>query len=280
MQGHLVEANTNQLAEPVAQIACLCKAIRNTQNLSGFLGFLSHPFQKQGASITMTPAISADARLPLTLGSLLSSKQKSEATRSELRRLSREQRLKVAVTLASTVLQLYESPWLDEMWGKNEICFFPNGLDEDNYACIGDPYVSRSFVSPTAKKLSKQSVDTAADQFASSQIINNTLFALGIMLIELCLNRPFEDLHLAAESQRSKNQLDSIATNYRIIKNAIDDVYAEGGTQYGYVVQRCLRCEFGVQDSKKNLNLDTFRSLVYEGVLAPLVEIHKKYASW
>ncbi|KAI4209557.1 MAG: hypothetical protein L6R36_009532, partial [Xanthoria steineri] len=49
-------------------------------------------------------------------------------------------------------------------------------------------------------------------------------------------------------------------------------VYDEQGTQYGYVVQRCLRCEFGFQDSMKRLEIEEFRAAVYEGVLVPLEE--------
>lgn len=43
-------------------------------------------------------------------------------------------------------------------------------------------------------------------------------------------------------------------------------------------VQRCLRCEFGVQDSKKQRDFDASRDLVYEGVLAPLEDDLKRYS--
>jgi hypothetical protein len=55
-------------------------------------------------------------------------------------------------------------------------------------------------------------------------------------------------------------------------------VYQKGGQEYGYVVQQYLRCEFGVQDSKKRLDFDSLRSLVYSGVVAPLGEDYKKYS--
>lgn len=70
----------------------------------------------------------------------------------------------------------------------------------------------------------------------------------------------------------------STAETYQVATSLIDTVYDEQGTQYGYVVQRCLRCEFGFQDSKKRLEIDAFRAAVYEGVLAPLEEDLKRYS--
>ena len=119
----------------------------------------------------------------------------------------------------------------------------------------------------------------ARHQFLNYQVINKTLFALGIVLIELCLNRSLEDLRLAADQPLGGGQ-PNIADGYQIASSMIEEVYSKGGDRYGYVVQRCLRCEFGVQDSKKKLDLSTFRTLVYDGVLIPLKDNYEKYSLW
>jgi hypothetical protein len=190
-------------------------------------------------------------------------------------KLSRKQRLGIAVTLASAVLQLYQSPWLDESWGKNDIYFFFDGLDENKCPRIGNPYVSRPFGPTGAKQIAKKSMETAADNFLSHVIINKTLFALGIILIELCLNRPLEDLRTDMEPRHGTQP--TIIDEYQTATSAIDDVYRQGGENYGYVVQRCLKCEFRVPESKKKLDLDTFRRHVYEGVLAPLQKDYQNF---
>lgn len=106
----------------------------------------------------------------------------------------------------------------------------------------------------------------------SHLIINKSLFALGVLLIELALNRPFEELRtdvMSSEPSASNRSYTTVDT-YQVATSLIDRVYDEQGTQYGYVVQRCLRCEFSFQDSMKRLEIDAFRAAVYEGVLVPL----------
>jgi hypothetical protein len=216
---------------------------------------------------------------PLRLDSLLSSKQRNTSCPFGLGKLSRQQRLGIAVTLASTVLQLYKSPWFDEIWSKNDVYFLFNGLDEYRRPSISNPYVLRSFASPTAKRTPKQPINATANQSLSCHIINKTLFALGIMLIELCFNRPFEDLRSDEDLQQLGGR-PSIVDDYQTAISVVDDVFEEGGDRYGSVVQRCLKCEFPVQDRKKKLELDTFRGLFYEGVLVPLEEDYNKYSLW
>ena len=111
----------------------------------------------------------------------------------------------------------------------------------------------------------------AAD-YVNSLIINRSLFALGIILIELGLNKAFEDLCAASRGPLST------AETYRAAIDLVELVYEEQGTQYGQVVQRCLKCEFGIQDSKKQLDIGAFHALVYEGVLAPLEDNLKRFS--
>ncbi|KAI6368842.1 hypothetical protein MCOR31_005399 [Pyricularia oryzae] len=63
--------------------------------------------------------------------------------------------------------------------------------------------------------------------WCSGSVRNGTLFALGILLIELGLNQSFEQLR--------------------------DD------ESYGYAVQRCLRFEFPGRDVTKSIQFDQFR---------------------
>ena len=223
--------------------------------------FLEVPSQRHRVSIVAgdTPAASSTQ---LHLGMLLQSKHNSSSD-SRYGELSRQQRLGLAITLASTVLQLYKSPWLDSAWGKRNILFFVDGFDEDNCPVIGDPYVLCPFGLPPHR---------SPPLPPSGNTTKETLLALGIMLIELCSNQPLEDL-----CPTGANDIRNLPTadRYEAADHMIDDVYREEGNRYGYAVQRCVRFEFGVRGNEKRLDSDRFRRLFYEDVILPLEEEYR-----
>jgi hypothetical protein len=165
-------------------------------------------------------------------------------------------------------LQFYESPWLQDMWGGEDVHFFLYGIDKHNRPLISDPCLSRSFRRRPDNSMTKAANQDSENRFLNGQIVNKTLFALGIVLMELCLNKSFDQLYEASDVQE-KDHL-SVIDAYQVAIDNVDEVFEEGGDEYGRVVQRCLRCEFGIQDSMKRLDFDKFRALVYEGVVAPL----------
>lgn len=216
---------------------------------------------------------------PVSLDCLFPASRIPSQDRKFFGKLSGLQRLRIAVTLAHTVLQLYDSLWLYDSWSKSDIYFFCEGLDRYKRPIIDDPYVSRSF-EPQAPQEDGPSSAQNAEDFYNSLVVKKSLFALGIVLIELALNRSFEDLWAEASPPDTtvSGRGPSTAETYRMATELIDAVYDEQGMQYGYVVQCCLKCEFGVQESMKQLNHNAFRALVYEGVLAPLEDDLKKYS--
>lgn len=216
---------------------------------------------------------------PVSLDCLLPASNNLPQRRESLGKLSGQQRLSIAVTLAHAVLHLHKSPWLSESWSKKDIYFFSHGIDRYRRPVIDHPYVSRFFEPQIQLDVNIVPVQNAAD-YGNSLIINKSLFALGIILIELCLNKPFEDLCAEARSPGAlaPDEPLSTAETYAVATGLVEAVYDEQGMQYGHVVQRCLKCEFGVQDSKKQLDIDAFRALVYEGVLAPLEDDLKRYS--
>ena len=60
--------------------------------------------------------------------------------------------------------------------------------------------------------------------------------------------------------------------------NLVKAVYDEQDMQYDHIMQWYLKCEFNIQDSKKQLNIDTFHVLVYKDVLASLEDNLKRYS--
>lgn len=255
---------------------CLCRAIRDTSRQQQ-LGHFWHTSQGYLANVTTathtTQTIQTTqtaVQTPLTvlhLKSLLSSEYRRVSQPLRLKRLSHKQRLSIAVALSSSILQFYETPWLRDMWGEEDVHFFLYGVDKHSRPLISDPCLSRSFQRQPDNSTTKAANQDSEDRFLNAQIVNKTLFALGIVLMELCLNKSFDQLYEASDIQEGHI---SVIDAYQVAMDNVDEVFDEGGDEYGRVVQRCLRCEFGIQDSLKRLDFDKFRALVYEGVVAPL----------
>lgn len=247
------------------QITSLCEAIRAAQSERTVDGYLAYTSRE--CHIKISSSSPSNVAEPVSLDYLLSAGSN----------LPRRQRLSIAVNLAHAVLQLHKSPWLNEFWSKKDIYFSSHGLDRYKRPVIDHLYVSRLFKAQIQPDLSATLV---AEDYVNSVIINRSLFALGIILIELGLNKAFEDLYAESKGPGALAPGEPLSTieTYSVATNLVELVYDEQGTQYGYVVQRCLKCEFGILDSKKQLDIDAFLALVYEGVLAPLEDILEKYS--
>ncbi|KAL8809034.1 MAG: hypothetical protein Q9200_003778 [Gallowayella weberi] len=92
-------------------------------------------------------------------------------------RLTKKARLKLAVTLAATALQLQTTPWLDTYWNGESIRFRQGDIEH--------PYISTTF-----PKAGPRPPATNSDRGAFSLIRNRCMFGLGVLLVELSLGRP------------------------------------------------------------------------------------------
>ncbi|KAK6834322.1 hypothetical protein PG987_009016 [Apiospora arundinis] len=101
---------------------------------------------------------------------------------------------------------------------------------------------------------------------------NKTLFALGVLLIELCLGKPFEQLRREYHygSLSAAFGMGIPVNDYEIANQYVDKVYLEAGDFYGHAVQRCIRCEFPGRDITKNFQFEQFRRDFFSYVIAPV----------
>jgi hypothetical protein len=174
---------------------------------------------------------------------------------------ARKDRLKLAVTLASSVLQLHETPWLDQNWGKDSIFF----VNKPGVTVYDQPFVSSNF-SHTGPVVAPD-----IPRAMNCIIRNQSLYALGVTLIELWYGKPVSDLYKDEDGPRNtgRPQIDLMAefnTAYRLV----EDLYNEAGGKYGDVVRRCIRCDFDCRAN--NLEDNHFQKEVYQGVVAQLKE--------
>ena len=170
--------------------------------------------------------------------------------------LSWAERLEIALTVASSILQLQQTPWLRDDWTKEDLSLCKDCTDETKQYVL----VSRAF-SATERPDSRR----AAMVFGLPR--NKTLFALGVFLIELCFGKAFESLR-SPQDPLDANGHANILTDLSAADRLTKHIYGEVGDRYGDVVRRCIHCDF----NRRSVNLedDDFRQAVYEGVIVPL----------
>jgi hypothetical protein len=171
--------------------------------------------------------------------------------------LTQTDKLRIAVYLASSMLQLYKTPWLDETWNLKDVHFIqrPGNSPAD---ISKQPFVYRKLEPTVTGRVSPT-------QPSYSIIRNQTLFALGILLIELWYGKPMERLVKNADRDCQGTPGVAWCTAERLLRA---DLPFEAGKQYADVVRRCIRCDFDRTDL--DLDNESFQRAVYDGVVAPL----------
>jgi len=181
--------------------------------------------------------------------------------------LSRGHRLRIAAILASSVLQLDGTSWLEDEWTSDDIIFhskpaqYPVG-DEDipkdhtrpvpNYQ---HPHLSWKQCPCTIRTTS--AID--APSMDGQLIRNRMLFALGLTLVELCFGRTLTSL-------QAREDKDTNETAIRLLSS----VYDEMGGQYGDVVRRCLLQPFDVRELR--LDNEEVQHKIFNDIVTPLAQ--------
>ncbi|RYP03945.1 hypothetical protein DL764_004779 [Monosporascus ibericus] len=155
----------------------------------------------------------------VSLGEILSGKIKPA--------LTRRQRLYLSVTLASSFVQLRDTPWISVPWGKQQV-FFSHDGDNTNALLLDQPYVVRNFAAAPAKAAALDPQDIGVS-------------SLGIVLLELCFGHVIEQhpsrlrLPSGEENETIKSAFDLIAA-LEWLKEVNDEV----GADFADAVEWCL----------------------------------------
>lgn len=190
--------------------------------------------------------------------------------------LSRKQRFGIAAALAWAILHLCDSAWLGKHVDDEKIQLFLETETKSTYETLSaNPYLSCSLRSTTTQS-SSPTATTQTQMFQSKQIANMTLFTLAIRLMELGLNRPFDQLRqehgrreLVADPTQ-QTTINTVIDDFKVATEQLDELYLECGTSYAYAVQRCLKLEFPGPGHTKSFEHRAFRQDFFSGVVAPL----------
>lgn len=237
----------------------ICAAVQKKCVLRQRIGFLSdEAVGKHRHDVYLVDEKVRQGMKPLSLESLLHfPKQRGLGSI-----LSRRDRLYIAVTLASSVLQLDGTLWLKRQWKSGDIFFLPLENQEKPTPKIdcAHPYVSWRIVPEDAN--AALTADASRSTVAH-RVPSEILFVLGITLTELCFGQNISDM----QGEEDADTIE-VLTNYNTANRLIDDVYSESGSRYGDVVRRCLKCPPDVRDA--SLDNEEFQKAVFESIVTPL----------
>lgn len=175
-------------------------------------------------------------------------------------KLSKKERYFLAVTLASSALQLNSTPWFPDQWSAKDIVFHkasagPRLIDIDH------PYMSSS-------KLIEHAKDASTGQKTRGfQNKNTVLLALAVALLELYFGISAEQRQAsegaAADGPVSGNPWQLCALAYEWAETEQENLSAA----FSNAVNHCLRC---FSDPSSSLKDSEFLQAAVESIVLPL----------
>ncbi|OCL00859.1 uncharacterized protein K441DRAFT_599828 [Cenococcum geophilum 1.58] len=175
---------------------------------------------------------------------------------------SQQERYNLSITLTSSLLQLSNTPWLQETWNKTDIIFL-RAKDECPLSRIAvdvkHPYLTREHKQTTTfvRRGSGEPKD-------SSKVV-----ALGIMLLEICYGLPIEEL-LRPEDLGPNNRPTEISY-LQAARRWLMGKEGDGEFSFAFVkaIWYCLQC---FMNPSASLSDQAFLKTIKEHVLVPLEE--------
>ena len=156
--------------------------------------------------------------------------------------LSRLDRLCLAVTLASSLLQLASKPWLQDQWRSNDIFLLMTGHGVVSSQKVVYPYVSRDI--STAERIEgNKGKGKESTQLKTHLVRSEPLFALAQTLVELCFGTSLLMKRIPQDiDPEGREEITEMDTVRRLLAQC--DIDNEFGRWYGDVVWTCLYCPF------------------------------------
>jgi len=233
----------------------LCQQLLKMGQQDGCIGFLGDESDREYYIHSVYPPTTHGD--DLSLNQLLSRKE-SEAIPTLLGR----DKYELAVILATSVLQLHNTPWLSGNW-KDDVRFVRAKGKKSPFAYIqkrfGDNY---------------KAVKASRRDSQHRLIRNSTIFALGITLIELSLGHTLRYFQKPEDlgDDGMPNFLTDISIAQRLLE---EELQVKEGERYANTVNRCINCIFdGIHPSLED---EKFRQAFYESAVVPLKEVRDDF---
>ena len=178
-------------------------------------------------------------------------------------------RLKLAVLLSSSVMQLHGTGWLNDLWSSGDIYFEAASNMQLKGSLLAQPRVQKVFHIHSSSNNNnaepKGPMANINDNWASGifHFGNSVVFSLGIVLIELHHWKPWEVL------QGSRTKGDALI-------ELVKELNEWAGEGYQTAVQRCIQ---GLGLMRPKLEEEDFKRKVYEEIVTVLEKELKTFTN-
>ncbi|KAI0021884.1 hypothetical protein F4780DRAFT_778158 [Xylariomycetidae sp. FL0641] len=198
------------------------------------------------------------------VGSVFSLQDVLGPRKRDFPRLWYSEKIRLAAILASSILQLYDTPWLSGPLRSSDVLFFRRG----DVCAYERPYVAKRLPEPTITP-SNTPLDGVGQLRPCVQ--SPTLLYLGILLLEIMMEDTFEHLRAAGDGaavdRAAQATIPQMELDFESARRLSQQMPAFANQNYIGAVTCCVECRIM---SRGDLSDDSFRKEVYARVVAPL----------
>jgi len=175
-------------------------------------------------------------------------------------------RLRLGVELASSLMHLHTTRWLDESWGKCDILFPQKASRKRRMSGEEIMILEADLKKPVVRSFRPQSHSRQQSEATARVPISydKNLFSLGVVLIELWFGKRLQDL---SEPQDTVVKDNPDFTNWITALRLVPIIEEEAGEMYGGAVRRCIQ---GMDSAVRTLENDDFKSKFATEVVSEL----------
>lgn len=179
-------------------------------------------------------------------------------------KLSRKERMDLALTISYAVLQFYATPWIEASWTWRDFC-----IDEHDDSQL---FVTRKFYSCRSRDSTPSDGKPPTLKFLDL-VEEPILIKLGFALIELAIGKRLAELR----SEDQPQTLDSDMLDFSTARDLITSgqIMREEGRGYEDVVKACLSRQFSCNSQLNDIDSSqsTFHNAVERSIIEPLHKI-------
>jgi len=175
----------------------------------------------------------------------------------------------LAKHIASAVLHFHETPFLQENWTSQCIALFDTGgKSASKRRTLTDPNLE--VLIPHRLKQDKEFESVTSRPRA--MIRNPYTFTLGIVLIELAHQKPWQPL----KDEDHPDEGDTFVTKFDLVDRFVVGMTTPYGIAYKKMVRKCINCDFG--EGEYDLRNPRLRMAFYRDVVCVLEKMEQDSA--
>ncbi|KAL2869651.1 5'-methylthioadenosine/S-adenosylhomocysteine nucleosidase family protein [Aspergillus lucknowensis] len=192
----------------------------------------------------------------------------SLSKRNSAKFLGAYDRVRLAKNLAMAVLYYHTTPWLSRDWRSEDVRFF--GKADVDTLLLRSPE-ALPYITACVQAIGPERSGHVPSEY--DMIIRNpVLFSLGVMLLELAYQAPFDELKHDIDLRHRTLPF----ANYVAAKRLAEEVNVQISASFKRIVKKCIDCDFG-QDT--DFQCPALQDAFYCQVISGLEELEKKLQS-